>query len=534
MKDDARRLAQILLGRKRVRVVTHIDADGICAGAIASMALDRAGIGCDVEFVKQLDPETVEKLKTGQPGSRATGQPGGNPDDLSTGHHEAGMASPEGSGTRPPAPGTRPPAPDTRPPAPGTRPPAPGTLHPAPGTRPPAPGTLIWFTDLGSGQLEMLKGIDCVISDHHTPSGESSIPSVNPHLDRLSGANELSGAGAAYMVAREMGGANRDLAALAIVGAVGDMQDGQECRLTGLNRDVMDDGRAAGVLEWAVDLRFFGRETRPVHKMLQYSSDPAIPGITGSEDGALSFLVSLGIPLKDGEQWRSWSMLEFEERRKVASALVRRALAEGVGSRMARRMLGEVYILSAETAGTELRDAKEYATLLNSCGRHDKAALGLAVCRGDRQVALARAQSLLQGHRRSLVEAIQYVKEVGIEKRGLLQHFHAGTAIQDTIVGVVAGMLLGSGEAGADPSLPMMAFAVSEDGRGVKVSARAARALVERGLDLSAVMKAATASVGGTGGGHNVAAGGMIPEGAEERFLQAAEQIIRAQMAAGR
>jgi RecJ-like exonuclease len=377
----------------------------------------------------------------------------------------------------------------------------------------------------------MLKGMDCVIADHHTPSGESAIPSVNPHLHHLSGATELSGAGAAYLVARELGVKNRDLAALAIVGAVGDMQDGQNCRLTGLNRDVMEDGRAAGVLDWMVDIRFFGRETRPVHKMLQYSSDPAIPGMTGSEDGALAFLVSLGIPLRDGEQWRSWSMLEQDERKTVASALVRRALSEGLGQRTVRRMLGEVYVLTAEARGTELRDAKEFATLLNSCGRHDRAALGLAVCRGDRSEGLAKAQSLLQGHRRSLVEAIHYVKDMGLEKRRYLQHFHAGTAIQDTIVGVVAGMLLGSGEAGADPSLPIIAFATSEDGKGVKVSARAARALVEKGLDLSAVMKAASASVGGSGGGHNVAAGGMIPEGAEERFLRAAEDIISVQLA---
>ena len=493
MREDARRLAEILGRQKNVRVVTHIDADGICAGAIASLALERAGIGCNVEFVKQLDPETVEKLRAGEPESPGTGEPGrrtGEPGNRLTG------------------------SPD----------------HPPGSPAPRLPGSLIWFTDLGSGQLDMLKGIDCVISDHHTPSGETDIPSVNPHLHHLSGANELSGAGAAYLVAREMDGANMDLAALAIVGAVGDMQDGQECRLTGLNREILVDGKNAGVLDWAMDIRFFGRETRPLHKMLQYSSDPAIPGITGSEDGAVAFLVSLGIPLKDGEQWRSWSMLGKDERTIIVSALVRRALSEGLGHRMARRILGEAYTLTVEARGTELRDAKEFATLLNSCGRHDRAALGLAVCRGDRSDGLTKALSLLQGHRRSLVEAIQYVKEMGVEKRRFLQHFNAKTAIQDTIVGVVAGMLLGSGEAGADPSLPIIAFATSEDGKGVKVSARAARALVEKGLDLSAVMKAASAAVGGTGGGHNVAAGGMIPEGAEERFLSAAEKMISEQL----
>lgn len=457
MMQDAQRLADVIRRHKKVKVVAHIDADGICAGAIASLALDRAGIGCEVEFVKQLDPETTSKIHSSE-------------------------------------------------------------------------GELVWFTDLGSGSLELLKGLDCIITDHHTPSGPSAIPSVNPHLHGLSGALELSGAGSTYLVARQMDGANLRLSALAIVGAIGDMQDGQECRLTGLNRQIMEDGRRAGVLDWAIDLRYFGRETRPVHKMLQYCSDPAIPGITGSEDGALSFLASLGIPLKDGEQWRTWAMMYPDEKKKIASALMRRAIDNGVGHKMARRMLGEAYTLVSEEPGTELHDAKEFATLLNSCGRHDKAQLGLRVCRGDRSEGLTRALGLLQGHRRALVEGIQFVKQAGIEKRRHLQHFHAGTAIQDTLVGVVAGMLLGSGEAGADPSLPMIAFAASEDGAFVKVSARAARALVEKGLDLSVVMKTATAAVGGTGGGHNVAAGGTIPKGSEGKFLDEAEKIIMGQL----
>ncbi|MCK4970766.1 MAG: DHH family phosphoesterase, partial [Thermoplasmata archaeon] len=31
-------------------------------------------------------------------------------------------------------------------------------------------GTLVWFTDLGSGQLDRLRGIDCVVTDHHQPA----------------------------------------------------------------------------------------------------------------------------------------------------------------------------------------------------------------------------------------------------------------------------------------------------------------------------------------------------------------------------
>ncbi|MEM4729932.1 MAG: DHH family phosphoesterase [Thermoplasmata archaeon] len=456
MLERARSIAALLRGKKRVLVVTHIDADGICSGAIASLALERAGIEHRVRFLKQLDVATVSTLDT---------------------------------------------------------------------------DSLIWFTDLGSGSQSLLGELECVITDHHVPDGTTRIPQVNPHLAGLDGATDLSGAGATYLVARELAPQAGELTALAVVGAVGDLQDRRSGRLVGTNRLILDEGKRAGVLDWSIDIRYFGRETRPVHKMLQYASDPGIPGVSGSEEGSLAFLQPLGVPLKDGERWRSWASLSLEEKRKIASAIVIRLIELGAGHAAARRVLGEVYTLIKEEPGTELRDAMEFATLLNSCGRHDRPEVGLAVCRGDRGEGLRRALSLLQGHRRSLVDGIQLVKELGVRRRRHLQYFHAGDGISDTIVGVVAGMLLASGEAGVDPGLPMVAFAKAEDGSGVKVSARGTRALTERGLDLSVVMRGAAAAVGGTGGGHNVAAGGTIPEGSEERFLEEAERILGGQLA---
>jgi len=65
----------------------------------------------------------------------------------------------------------------------------------------------------------------------------------------------------------------------------------------------------------------------------------------------------------------------------------------------------------------------------------------------------------------------------------------------------------------------------------IKVSARGTRRLVdERGLDLSVAMRDAAASVGGVGGGHNIAAGATIPLGKDIDFLQALDSIVARQM----
>jgi RecJ-like exonuclease len=126
-----------------------------------------------------------------------------------------------------------------------------------------------------------------------------------------------------------------------------------------------------------------------------------------------------------------------------------------------------------------------------------------------------------------------------------LQYFHAEQEIPETVVGIVAGMLLGSADANeernqdeqveydfkVDCSVPIIAFARSVDEENIKVSARATRELVLKGLDLSVAVRIASVKVGGSGGGHRIAAGATIPLGKESEFLDAIEALISSQLA---
>ena len=61
---------------------------------------------------------------------------------------------------------------------------------------------------------------------------------VNPHLYGIDGATDVSGSGVAYFAAKAVNAANVDLAPIALVGALGDMQDKYEQRsLQQLKRD---------------------------------------------------------------------------------------------------------------------------------------------------------------------------------------------------------------------------------------------------------------------------------------------------------
>ena len=261
--------------------------------------------------------------------------------------------------------------------------------------------------------------------------------------------------------------------------------------------------------------------------MLQYSSDPIIPGLTGRESSCISFLRDLGIHMQDGDNWRKWIDLSKDERKIIISNIAELLLTKGFGHKLTKRIIGEVYLLNKEKPGTELHDAKEFATLLNSTARYNKYDVGLNVCLGDRDKYFKKAKKLLLGHRHNLVEGLQFAREEGIVKRKYLQFFNAGTGIRDTIIGIVANMLLNSEDVSS--SLPLIGFAEKEDGN-IKVSARGTEFLIEKGLNLSAAMKKSAIAVEGVGGGHNIAAGATIPKGKEEDFLDLLEKEIKEQL----
>ncbi|MFB6281138.1 MAG: DHHA1 domain-containing protein [Haloferacaceae archaeon] len=487
LADRARACARRLLSADSVLLASHIDADGLTSAAVAATALSRAGLPFEVTFAKQLDADALDGI-------------------AATDH-------------------------DT-----------------------------VLFTDFGSGQLGMIAeraaagAFTPVIADHHQPADATAEYHLNPLLAGIDGASELSGAGTAYVLARALareagegagagageagpgdigdGGDDpradgRDLAGLAAVGAVGDMQAGAD-GLHGANGRIVEEGVAAGVLAAERDLSLYGRQTRPLPKLLEYASDARIPGITGTESGAVDFLAGLDVDLRDADgDWRRWVDLTADERRTVVSGLVRHAMERGVPAERIERLVGTTYTLVGEEPGTELRDVSEFSTLLNATARYERADVGLAVCLGDRGAALDRARALLREHRRNLSEGLDLVTSEGVERTEHLQWFDAGTRIRETIVGIVAGMALGAD--GVDRDRPIVAFAAKGED-DLKVSARGSGGLVGRGLDLSAVMREAAGEVGGEGGGHDVAAGATIPAGARDAFLAAADALVGDQL----
>jgi RecJ-like exonuclease len=388
------------------------------------------------------------------------------------------------------------------------------------------------FADLGAGQQNLMldRGFaekDVLIIDHHVSQPcEREYAQVNclPY-----GHTRMSAAGVSYLVAKELDNANIDLAQPAIIGNVGDMMAREKCGLVGPAREIIvEDGIRHGSVDVRKkDLNCYGTATRPVHLSLAYNDDPFVKGISNNPEAARQFLKKLGIRQQapDG-RWYVWEELSDDDRRTIISALAQQLMANGERT---DRLLAETYRFPGEIPRTPLRNAQEYATLLNACGRWSKPQVGGEILRGDRGIAYRDAEHMLNNHRAILRELLQYIIDRGVKELDNLQWLHVGGKYPDTIVGIGAGMALSKLNA-KKPILIMCE--VPEDRNLTKVSMRTTERVVEKGVDLQKALSDASAEYGGGGGGHKIAAGAYIPKPAEEEFVIRVNRILGEQFAA--
>jgi len=394
---------------------------------------------------------------------------------------------------------------------------------------------LVILTDFGSGYLELLDekvpDIRVLILDHHQTMGKTENPNfvqVNPHVFGIDGATKVSGSGVAYFVAKAVNSANVDLSPIALVGALGDMQDKCEQRkLCGLNELIVQDAVAANLVRVERDLTFFGRETRQIHKALAASTSPFIPGLSGEEDACVAFLNNLDIKLKEGEKWRALRDLSEEEKKRLSSALAEHLLSKGLHLEVGN-LIGNIYILDREEPWTSLRDAREFALVLNSTGRLDRPSLGIAICMGDRGEALEEANKVLEDYRKSINKYLSWVSENPERMREFENVYivYGENFINEKIIGTISSILINSV---ADPDKPLIAFANLEDEGVAKFSARTTDSALAKGVNLGEVMRAAE-DFGGKGGGHNVAAGAQVPLDQVDNFLKTINVLVGKQL----
>jgi len=388
------------------------------------------------------------------------------------------------------------------------------------------------FSDLGSGSMELIeKHLDfatVVVADHHPPEKEGFFSDshllINPVPFGANSVRDLSGSGVAYFVAREMNEKNGDLAYIALVGSVGDMQE-IDGTFHGMNIDIIEEGKRLGIVDVRKELRLFGRESRPLRQMLAYSTNPELPGITGDERNAIEWLRSRGFD-PDVHYWQ----LREEEKRKLHDALVIHLIKHGAPKEAIDRLIGDVVVSPLYPEGDPRHEAREFATLLNATGRLNAGTLGVAICLGDED-AYKRARKMLDNYKREQIEARKFIVQNWsmVDEGEHAYVFYAGKNIRDTLVGIAANIAINTGL--ANPEKPVVVIADSEEDENlVKGSARTTEKALAKGYHLGEALREVAEKVGGEGGGHAIAAGIRFPKDKIEEFIRLFNEALEIQV----
>ncbi len=454
VKDAAAKLKE-LDKKETIRVISHLDADGISACAILTRTLSALNRKYSISIVSQLNEKIIKELKEEN--------------------------------------------------------------H-----------SYYFFTDLGSGQINLIKQYlpekTIFILDHHEIPEHEPLPEnichINPHIFGIDGSKEISGAGVVYLFGKNIT-EKLGLPHIAIIGAIGDIQDSKDGFMR-LNDEILQEAVNEGKISVKKGIRFFGRQTRPLHKMLEYSTDPYIPGISGSESGAIQFLQQIGINPKIGSEWKKIVHLSDKEIKQLIAGIVMKRINEETPE----DILGNIYTIIEEEKESPTRDAREFATLLNACGRLKKASLGIGACLGDKRIK-RKAISQLREYKRAIIDAMRWYnnnKETGsvIINDGFII-INAGENIYPTMIGTTASIISKSNE--YKDGTYIMSLAHQDDGT-TKVSLRISGRNVGKEIDLRGVVSEITRQVKGEAGGHAYAAGAIISTEDEDKFIETAKAVL--------
>jgi single-stranded-DNA-specific exonuclease len=212
--------------------------------------------------------------------------------------------------------------------------------------------TIALLTDIGSGYLSILRekfhDKQFIILDHHQPDGEAEKHwiHINPHLCDVDGARDISSSGITYLVSKSISEENISLSPIAVVGALGDLQDksSEKRELGGLNKMIVEEAVKSGLLKVSDDLLFYGRSYRPIHLALASTTSPYIPGISGSEAHAVSFLNSLKIRLKEDDRWRVFTELSEEEKKIIYNGLMKYLSSLNFSPSIVKELVGRWFL----------------------------------------------------------------------------------------------------------------------------------------------------------------------------------------------
>lgn len=471
-----------------IRIYTHLDADGLSSGAILGKTFYRERIPYQIIVLKQLEREEISKIS----------------DQVNNYNN------------------------------------------------------LLIFSDFGSGQyLELQKQLfhkkefhNLIILDHHLPQKisdkneidmlgelheETSPWHINPYFYGIDGSYEISGAGICYYFSKCLNEKNIDLSPIALIGANGDIQNqGPNKSFIGINSLILEDAKSVNLIEVVNDLNF--STIKPLNEALAFSKDINLPGLINDANRSLKLLQTSGILMENSEgKIKTLNDLNQEEKQKISSTIIEYASVKFniEPSQIIEKLIINRYLLIKEKVGSELHDIAEFSNLLNACGRTNSASLGIAIAMGDRKIAYEKSHDNLIEYKKLLGKSLSWLFEQNkIQEKEYIQYYFGEDVIPESVIGTITSMLIFEKSNRIDKTKPIFGVVKREDEDVYKISGRAHKKIVKKGVNLSQAIRDACklSNIDGLGGGHPPAAGTKVPVNKIEIFLENCNTIIKKQL----
>ncbi len=367
------------------------------------------------------------------------------------------------------------------------------------------PKEVLLFADLASSNLDYFKDLEqpVFILDHHEldkTKVNSKTKIVNPHLYPSQEDNCATGAGLCYLFAKAISPDNQDLASLAVIGLIGDRH---ETNISRINKQIVSE---------AVDLQIkkgiaIYPSTRPLRRALEWSTNPFIPGVTGSGPGAMEILRETNIPYE-----KTLMELSDDEMSKLITAIILRRTQHG----KQEDILGNLYILKFFNTK---EDVREISTLINACSRLGYSDIAISYCL-ESQKAKQKALDIYTKYKQELVSSLKVAEKMDKIKGKGFVILPAKDQIKDAIIGTICSML--SSSPTYDKGTILIGMAYNED--KIKVSARM---VGQEGRNLKEVLEKTVTTFKGENpqtiaevGGHQFAAGCLVERDKETSFIE--------------
>jgi len=368
------------------------------------------------------------------------------------------------------------------------------------------PEEILLFSDLGSSNLDYFNSLPepVFILDHHELDKSKVAEKtkiINPHLTNNPNENEATGAGVCYLFAKAISPENQDLSPLAVIGLIGDRH---ETNLSKINQQITSECEDLKIKK---GLALYPA-TRPLRRTLEWSTQPYIPGVTGSGPGAMEILRETSIPYTK-------TLLELSE--EEMSRLITAVMIRRTNHNQEEDILGNLYVLKFFNTK---EDVREISTVINACARLGHADTAISYCL-ESPNAKQEALDIYTKYKQELVSSLKAAEKMKKIKGKGFVILNAENSIKDTVIGTVCSMLSSSPkyEKGTiligmaktpEEKIKISARIVGGEGRNLKdVLEQAIKKFKEENPETSAEV-----------GGHHSAAGCLIESGKEASFIK--------------